>query len=366
MQDVILLCEIIENRFQQMYEKFGYNPRKCNSASTLSGCVQRDLSKVITLPTKYEHTEMFEKTLTGIYSCVNNRLGFDTEVLLPNVTQAEYSKMNIDQSFQAYKNQNLKVGYKIKLDGEEQYNDYRVISKLIKFDENNQYGFAMTKPMPIGSVKEKSPSWVEFNLLMEKVSLDDPIGHIFVVDVEFEHEKATDCQIMYNEIFPPFTDKQTRTEANERSVFQLLELYSEDTKGAPRNYKITSKCHSNLLPTPCVPMYLEELKFAIVRCGWKVTKLYKHYYFEQKRFKRDFILRIKNQGKKQKTKLKVIFLNCSTTQISGMIAEIILIIVSLSLLTMKLMNLVLLDDTTTICLIKIFLLLLMRVFCKKK
>ena len=47
----------------------------------------------------------------------------------------------------------------------------------------------MTKPMPTGSVKEKSPSWVEFNLLMEKVSLDDPIGHIFVVDVEFEHEK---------------------------------------------------------------------------------------------------------------------------------------------------------------------------------
>ena len=65
-QDVILLCEIIENRFQQMCEKFGYNPRKCNSASTLSGCVQRDLSKVtITLPTKIEHAEIFEKSLIG-------------------------------------------------------------------------------------------------------------------------------------------------------------------------------------------------------------------------------------------------------------------------------------------------------------
>ena len=304
MQDVILLCEIIESRFQQMHEKFGFNPRKCNSASSLSNCVQRDLSKVIiTLPTNYEHAEMFGKTLTGGYSCVNNRLGFDTEVLLPNFTQAEYSKMNIDQSFQAYKNQNFKVGYKIKLDGEDQYNGYRVISKLIKFDENNQYGFAMTKPMPIGSVKEKSPSWVEFNLLMKKVSLDDPIGHIFVIDVEFEHEKATDCQIMYNEKFPPFTDKQTRIEANERSVFELLELYSEDSIGAPRNYKITSKCHSNLLPKRCVPMYLEELKFAIVRCSWKVTKLYKHYYFEQKKFKRDFILM--NQKSRQETKNKI-------------------------------------------------------------
>ena len=303
-QDAILLCEIIENRFRQMYEKSGYNPRKCNSASILTGCIQRDLPKVIiTLPTNLEHAEMFEKTLTGGYSCVNNRLGFDTEVLLPKFTQAEHSKMNIDQSFQAYKNQNYKVGYKIKLNGENKYNDYRVISKLIKFEENNQYGFAITKPMLVGSIKEESLSWVKFKLLMEKVSLDNPIGHIFVVDVEFEHEKATDCQIMYNDIFPPFTDKQARIEANERSVFQLLELYSEDIKGAPKSYKISSKCHSNLLAKRCVPMYLEELKFAIVRCCWKVTKLYKHYYFEQKRFKCDFILM--NQKVRQEAKNEI-------------------------------------------------------------
>ena len=156
-QDVILLCEIIENRFQKMQERFGFNPRKCNSASTLSGCVQRNQLKVIiTLPTNYEHAEVFERTLTGGYSCVNNRLGFDTEVLLPNFTKSEYVKMNIDESFKAYKNQNYKVGYRIKLDDDKQYSDYRVISKIIKFDENNQYGFAMTKPMPIGTIKEKT------------------------------------------------------------------------------------------------------------------------------------------------------------------------------------------------------------------
>ena len=60
MQDPILLCEIIENRFQPMQEKFGFNPRKINSASTLSGCMQRDLSKVIiALPTNFEHAEVF-------------------------------------------------------------------------------------------------------------------------------------------------------------------------------------------------------------------------------------------------------------------------------------------------------------------
>ena len=148
----------------------------------------------------------------------------------------------------------------------------------------------MTKPMPVASVKEKSPSRIEFNLLMEKVSLDDPIGHIFVVDVEFNHLKATDCQIMYNEIFPPFTEKQSRIEANERSVYQLSELYSEDSRDLPKSYKVISKCHSNLLPKQCIPLYLEEIKFAVVRCGWKVTKIYKNYYFEQERFKCDFVL----------------------------------------------------------------------------
>ena len=171
--------------------------------------MQRDLSKVIiALPTKTEHAEVFEISLIGGYSCVNTRLGFDTEVLLPNLTQAEYAKMNIDQSFQAYKNQNFKTGYKLKLDNDEKYKDYRVTSKIIKFDENNQYGFPTTKPMAIGSIKDKTPSWTEFNLLMEKVSLDNPIGHLFVVDIAFDHEHATDAQIMYNEMMPPITEKK--------------------------------------------------------------------------------------------------------------------------------------------------------------
>ena len=116
MQDVILLCELIENRFQLMHEKFGFNPRKINSASTLSGCVQRDQSKVlIALPTCYEHAKVFEKSLIGGFSCVNTRIGFDSEVMLPSYTKQEYAKMNINQSFKAYKNQNFKIGYKLKM-----------------------------------------------------------------------------------------------------------------------------------------------------------------------------------------------------------------------------------------------------------
>ena len=38
-QDVIFLCEIMENRFQTIIEKLGCNPRNCNSACKLSGCI---------------------------------------------------------------------------------------------------------------------------------------------------------------------------------------------------------------------------------------------------------------------------------------------------------------------------------------
>ena len=100
---------------------------------------------------------------------------------------------------------------------------------------------------------------------MEKVSLDDPIGHMYVVDIEFDHEKATDQQIMYNEILPPIVDKKAILKANERSLLQLLELYSEDIKGTPKNYKVTPKSQATLLPTRCIPLYIEELKFVIFR-----------------------------------------------------------------------------------------------------
>ena len=40
-QDVILLCEMIENRFQLMHDRYTFNPRKCNSASSLSGSIER-------------------------------------------------------------------------------------------------------------------------------------------------------------------------------------------------------------------------------------------------------------------------------------------------------------------------------------
>ena len=92
-QDVIILLEIIENRFQIIQDKTNYNPRIINSASKLSGCIQREKSKcILALPINNVQMEVFEKTVCGGFSSVNNRLSFDTEILMPNLKASDYEK----------------------------------------------------------------------------------------------------------------------------------------------------------------------------------------------------------------------------------------------------------------------------------
>ena len=115
-QEVILLMVIIENRFQEVQNGTGYNPRKISSASKLSRCIQREQSEcVLALPTNNCHVEIFEKTLSGGFSCVNTRLSFDTELLMPNLIEKDFNKRNIDQSFKAFERDDLKLVYKVHL-----------------------------------------------------------------------------------------------------------------------------------------------------------------------------------------------------------------------------------------------------------
>ena len=82
-QDALILCEIFEQRSILLQNLFKFNPRKCNSASSFSGNVQRNKIKCnIVLPTDAKKIRLFEKTLIGGYSCVNTRMAFDTELIL--------------------------------------------------------------------------------------------------------------------------------------------------------------------------------------------------------------------------------------------------------------------------------------------
>ena len=83
----------------------------------------------------------------------------------------------------------------------------------------------MTNPMPTGCVKEKdgfilfSPCWLNFNIFLETVDLDDSSGHLFIVDIFFDEKKnATEKQLLYNEFFSLILEKQKTLDARERSL----------------------------------------------------------------------------------------------------------------------------------------------------
>ena len=155
---------------------------------------------IIALPTTYEIVDVFEQTLTGGFSCVNAGLAFDTEILLPNSPEKTEDVLNKDH--------NYKACFRLKLDDDKNYVTKRVISKILKLDENNQYGYAMTKPLPMGCIKkEPEPTWRTFNILLEKADLDDPVGHLFVVDISFDYEKTTPRQRIHNEIHSSIIEK---------------------------------------------------------------------------------------------------------------------------------------------------------------
>ena len=116
-------------------------------------------------------------------------------------------------------------------------------------DENNQYGFAMTKPIPTGCIKEHpAPTWRKFNFILETLDLDDPIDHLFIIDAEFDKSNATEREYMYYEIMPRIIEKQKTVEANERSVYELLHLFSKTDDSKPKFYHCTAKFHATLFP----------------------------------------------------------------------------------------------------------------------
>ena len=80
--------------------------------------------------------------------------------------------------------------------------------KILQVDENNQYGNAMTKPLPYGCIKKskKVPSLLEFNIILSNLSHEDKIGHLFLVDIKF-HDKNPKT-MLFNEIYTPIFEKK--------------------------------------------------------------------------------------------------------------------------------------------------------------
>ena len=198
-QDTAILCEIFESRSTLLQKPFKYNPRKCNSAKSCSWCVHRLKSKCrFVLPTIAKIIRVFEETVLVGYSCINTRMGFDSNLLLNDP-------------------KNEKILFKTT--GNELK---RFSSKIIKMDENNQYGMAMTKPLPYGYIKKKDnlPNFDQLEQLLNSITLDDKIGHLFTADIEFFDQNPK--TLLFNEIFPPIFEKHKKIPSHMKSCSQTM------------------------------------------------------------------------------------------------------------------------------------------------
>ena len=111
---------------------------------------------------------------------------------------------------------NEKVLFDLDIDGKKQAK--RISSKILKMDENNQYGMAMTKPLPYSCIKKKGnePSLTEFNRIITPTSHEDKIGYVFIVDIKFHYINGK--TLLFNELYPPIFLKNKKIDPYEKDL----------------------------------------------------------------------------------------------------------------------------------------------------
>ena len=108
----------------------------------------------------------------------------------------------------------------------------KIITMVLRWQNLCQQGVLRNIHHPLGK---------KIDLLIEFVTLDDKIGHLFVVDIEFDKKNVTERELLYNKVLPPVIEKQKLVDANERSIYRLLDQYQITEKGAPKAYHCTKK-----------------------------------------------------------------------------------------------------------------------------
>ena len=171
----------------------------------------------------------------------------------------------MDKLYSLWKEEDLKSCdkpiYNVRLDGEESSKKRRVFSEVFKLDENNQYGFAMTKPLPIGIFKKHSdPNMETLENSLKNFDPNAKIGGGFVVDIQFDAYDDSRKRI-YNEIYPCIFQPKSKVLPNRRSVYQLLSNMRSGKRGNILSFKNTEKPHATLDPKKRVPMFIDHIHF---------------------------------------------------------------------------------------------------------
>ena len=161
-----LVYEIFENCTKIMHGMYEFNRKRLSHTNSLSGFRERNEWKVIiALSTNENSVELFEKKLIEGFSCVNTRVAFDSKILFSSFPFRDYSRLNLDESFKMKKRTNLKVGHRLQPNNESNYNDRKIISKILKWMK-----------VTIMVKQWQYLTWKHFNI----ISVEDKIDHLFL------------------------------------------------------------------------------------------------------------------------------------------------------------------------------------------
>ena len=139
-------------------------------------------------------------------------------------------------------------------------------------------------------------------MLLSNVTLEDKLGHLFVVDIVFD--KINEKTLLFNELYPPIFEKNKQIEAHQRSCAQIMCVLNMTSRGTMATLQQTAKIHATLKKKIFVPLYAEDLYFLTTKMGWTVTKIYEHYTFKQDTFKKDFVVMNQDARKAAETKVE--------------------------------------------------------------
>ena len=109
--------------------------------------------------------------------------------------------------------------------------------------------------------------------MLENVSLEDKLGHLFVADIYFvDINKKT---LLFNDIYPSIFEKHKKIDPYERSCTQIMSRatvkHNKKKEDTLYSLPFNSKTHATLKDKIFVPLYAEDLYFLTTRAGWKVT-----------------------------------------------------------------------------------------------
>ena len=114
----------------------------------------------------------------------------------------------------------------------------------------------MTKPLPCGCIKKQKrvPTLSQFNKILDSLDHNDPIGHLFTVDIKF-HD-VNEKNLLFNEIYAPIFEKTKQIDPFEKSTVQIMSrTVKKDGKDDIDSLPFTCKTHSTLKDKLFVTLY---------------------------------------------------------------------------------------------------------------